>query len=251
MTQPVESVRTLAGKRVTLSFYAKADQPKNIALELTQFYGTGGSPSASVTGIGVNTVNLTPTWKKFTYTIDIPSISGKTLGTAKNDYLGLIFWFDAGSALNSRTNSLGQQSGTFDIAQVQLEEGDTATTFEERFFQETLAMCQRYYEKTFPYSQAVTNGPATGVAGAIIAPNQASPVAQWFMAVKKRTTPSITLYNFSATGTAGQWRNGSDSASSANAVSYAVSDGVVGVGNSDVQLTATTWYIHATADAEL
>jgi hypothetical protein len=78
-------------------------------------------------------------------TVNLPSISGKTLGTNLTDHLGVFFWFDAGSDYNTRTDSLGNQSGTFDIAQVQLEQGSVATTFEPRTYGEELALCQRYY----------------------------------------------------------------------------------------------------------
>jgi len=143
----IEGVGTLAGKTATLSFWAKADSNKNIATEAEQTFGTGGSPSSSVNSIGVTTYSLTPSWQKFTTTISIPSISGKTIGTDGNDYFQIIFWFEAGSTYNSRTNSLGNQSGTFDIAQVQLEEGTVATPFEHRPIGVELGLCQRYYQK--------------------------------------------------------------------------------------------------------
>ena len=80
-----------------------------------------------------------------TVTATIPSISGKTLGTNNNSYLILAIWFDAGSTFNARTDSLGQQSGTFEIAQVQVEPGPVATPFERRPIGTELALCQRYY----------------------------------------------------------------------------------------------------------
>jgi len=144
-SQKIESVRTLAGQTATLSFWAKADASKNIAIEFAQYFGTGGSPSSEVNTIGVTTCALTTSWQKFTITTNIPSISGKTLGSDNNDSLNINFWFDAGSTYNSRTNSLGQQSGTFDIAQVQLEAGSVATPFEMRPLGTELALCQRYY----------------------------------------------------------------------------------------------------------
>lgn len=147
LDQRIESVSTLANQVVTASFYAKSDASRNIAFEIFQHFGDGGSPSSSVTAIGVTTCALTTDWQKFTITATIPSISGKTLGTADNDYINLLFWFDAGSNINSRTNSLGQQSGTFDIAQVQLEAGSVATPFEVRPPGVELALCQRYYQR--------------------------------------------------------------------------------------------------------
>lgn len=146
LSQKIESVRTLAGQTATLSFWAKADASKNISVEFAQSFGTGGSPSSGVTNLGVTTCALTTSWKKFTVTVSLPSITGKTLGTDNNDILSVLFWFDAGSTFNSRTNSLGQQSGTFDIAQVQLEAGSKATSFEMRPPGLELSLCQRHYQ---------------------------------------------------------------------------------------------------------
>lgn len=146
LPQNIEGVGTLAGQTATLSFWAKADASKNIAVEFRQWFGTGGSPSSPVEGIGSQLVALTTSWTKYTITVDIPSVSGKTLGTNGNDYLSFIFWFDAGSDWNSRTASLGQQSGTFDIAQVQIEEGSAATPFEMRPIGTEFGLCERYYQ---------------------------------------------------------------------------------------------------------
>ena len=144
--QSIEGVRTFAGQQVTVSFWAKADASKPISIELRQAFGTGGSPSAEVTAIGVTKTTLTTTWQKITATATVPSIAAKTLGSDGNDKLDLIIWFDAGSNFNSRTDTLGQQSGTFDIAQVQVEPGPIATQFERRPIGMELSLCQRYYQ---------------------------------------------------------------------------------------------------------
>tara|TARA_R110000796_G_scaffold8291_3_gene27424 strand:+ start:1988 stop:2953 length:966 start_codon:yes stop_codon:yes gene_type:complete len=147
--QKIEGVETFAGTTATLSFWAKADASKNIAVEFAQSFGTGGTnpaPSANVLGIGVTTVALTTSWVKHTVSVAIPSISGKTLGTNGNDYFQLLLWMDAGSTHNARTNSLGQQSGTFEFSQVQIEAGSVATEFEPRSVGEELDLCERYYE---------------------------------------------------------------------------------------------------------
>ena len=149
--QKIEGVETLSGKTITLSFWAKADASKNIAVDFLQYFGSGGSPSATVSGIGSQLVALTTAWAKYTITVDIPSVSGKTLGTDGNDSFRLHFWFDAGSTYDSRTASLGQQSGTFDIAQVQIEEGTAATPFEQRPFGMELSLCHRYYQHNVMY----------------------------------------------------------------------------------------------------
>jgi hypothetical protein len=199
MEQRVEDVRTFAGQTVTLSFWAKADASKNIAVEFVQDFGTGGSPSTAVTAVGVTTCALTTSWQKFTITASIPSISGKTLGTDGNSNLRCTFWFDAGSDFNARTNSLGQQSGTFDIAQVQLEAGDVATPFETRLTGYELDLCCRYYEKS--YNLATAPGSNVGTTASVT--HSGGGVNTFQFTSSKRASPTLTIY--STAGTSGQY----------------------------------------------
>jgi hypothetical protein len=141
-TQKIESVRTLAGKTATVSFHAKADSNKDIAVKLGQYFGSG--ESSGHVQIGVKKHSLTTYWQKFENTFDVPSIADKTIGGNKDDCLSIVFWFDAGSNWDYNTNSLGNQSGTFDIAQVQVEEGEVATPFEDRPPGLEFDLCSRY-----------------------------------------------------------------------------------------------------------
>lgn len=77
-------------------------------------------------------------------TFTVPSIVGKTITT--NNALGIHFYFEAERLIDGVV-ALGQQSGTFDIAQVQLEEGSVATPFEHRPYGLELALCRRYFER--------------------------------------------------------------------------------------------------------
>ena len=129
--QKLEDVRTLAGQTATISFYAKADTAITIRPRFIQNFGSGGSAEV-VTAVDV--ANVTTSWQKFTITTSIPSISGKTIGTAS--YLEI--------ELLRITDSF---TGYIDLAQVQLEVGDTATPFEHRSYGDELARCQRYYYK--------------------------------------------------------------------------------------------------------
>lgn len=140
--QRIESVAALAGKRVTVSFYAKADAARKIAMEATQFFGTAGP--GSVNGIGVTTFNLTSSWQKFYVTFDLPALAVTTLGPNGDDFLQIALWMDAGANFSARTNALGQQSGTFDFAQWQLELGEAATSFEKRPPAIEQLLCSRY-----------------------------------------------------------------------------------------------------------
>ena len=206
--QHIESVKSCAGKTVTLSFYAKSNASRNVAVELYQNFGTGGTPSTSVS-IPAGLFALTTSWQKFTVTVNIPSISGKTLGTAGNDSLVVYFWFDAGSSNSSRASSLGQQSGTFDIARVQLEEGPTATPFEHRPIGTELALCQRYFEKSYPTNVAPGTA-AVSTTLTFVSNTFASNTNVLFwdkhsFNVSKRSTPAMNIYS-NVTGTIGSYR---------------------------------------------
>ena len=151
ITQHIEDVRTFANQTITISFWAKANSgtPK-IALELRQNFGSGGSPSSAV-GTYAGQVTLSTSWARYSVTIAVPSISGKTIGTTANtSNLLLLLWVSAGTDLDSRTGSLGIQTNTFDIWGVQLEDGSVATAFNTATgtLQGELAACQRYYYQT-------------------------------------------------------------------------------------------------------
>lgn len=146
MYQKMEDASLLAGKTVTVSFYAKADSAKNIAVEAYQTFGSGGTPSGGV-AIPMKLITLTSSWAKYTATINIPSVTGKTFGTDNNTALALLFWFDAGADFSGRTLGLGQQSGTFDLACIQLEEGSVATPFEELPIEISQMRVNRYYQR--------------------------------------------------------------------------------------------------------
>jgi hypothetical protein len=243
MLQKVEGVETFAGKTLTLSFWAKADSNKNMAVEGTQNFGTGGSPSATEFGIDSQLVELTTSWTKYTITVDMPSVAGKTLGTNNDDWMGIHLWFDAGSDFAARSVSLGQQSGTFDIAQVQLEEGSAATPFELRPIGMELSMCQRYYEKS--YRQDVVPGSVSSQAGFVFffaATGGTAGGKDCVWKVTKRAQPTVVAYS-TATGAAGK-------------VSFAGTDINATVSGPNeysvfVYANGTNMYWHLTADAEL
>lgn len=143
----IEDVTKLSGETVTLQFWGSVGSDKNVAVEFEQNFGTGGSPSTAVDEIGVTTVALTSTFQLITVTVTMPSVSGKTLGDDGNDYTAIKIWFDAGANFDLNTNSLGQQSGTFNIANMQLEISATATDFEYVTPADQFARCQWYFER--------------------------------------------------------------------------------------------------------
>lgn len=126
--QRIESVRTLAGKTVTLSFYARGSVSGTMGVECGQNFGTGGSTSRNVSAY-VGDMALTTTWKKFSITFIVPSVSGKTIGANSHIHVGI------GPDL---------YQGSLDIALIQLEEGSVATPFEQRHPATELSLCKRY-----------------------------------------------------------------------------------------------------------
>jgi len=131
-SQMIEDVRTFAGQTITLSFWAKASTGFTTGTLLAQNFGSGGS--SEVTTAGSN-LTLTTSWARYTTTINVPSISGKTVGTSS--YLR-VYFLTATTTLNNVT---------IDHWGVQVEQGSTATAFQTATgtIQGELAACQRYY----------------------------------------------------------------------------------------------------------
>jgi len=204
LIQKIENVRTAAGLPVVVSFWAKAASgtPK-VAIELYQYFGTGGSPSASV-GTYVGQATLSTSWQRFTMTVILPSISGKTIGTTMDGAVEFNMWVSGGSDYNSRTGSLGIQSNTFDLWGVQLEQNYQPTPFEQRPIGVELALCQRYYEKSYADGVATATNTATGVHYQSSFGNASG---QHFITVRfqtlKRANPTVSLWT--QAGGVGAW----------------------------------------------
>jgi hypothetical protein len=110
-------------------------------------------------------------------------------------------------------------ANNFYITGVQLETGTVATTFEYRPFGTELALCQRYYEKS--YLTGVVPGTSTNVGMTSIYTTAAA--SQMGLTIKfcvtKRNTANMTFY--SGSGVAGGYSN--DFAGSGNAGTVASS----------------------------
>lgn len=180
----VEDVRTLAGKTVTLSFWAKTDSTRNLQTYIGQDFGTGGSPSTVNYKTGA-TKSIGTGWTQYSTTVTLDSLSGKTIGTNGDSNLAII--------IRTLTNNATQ---TVDVWGVQLEEGSIATPFRRNSpnLQAELAACQRYYERIYEFG-------ATGFQdNSSIARGVGAPY------FPKRTTPSISAssamsFGISARGT--------------------------------------------------
>jgi hypothetical protein len=216
----VEDVRTLAGQTATISFWAKAAATTVLpSLVVRQVFGSGGSPSALVNTTVTSNISLTTSWVRYSFSLAIPSISGKTIGTtAFSSYLQLIW----GLPLNA--------TFTVDIWGVQLEQGSTATAFQTASgagYGGELALCQRYFE--------VINGAA--IAG--IATSATTIGVTGAYKVVKRVDPTLTglqtalaIYNGG-----GGYKTSTASVYSFNSV---VAQGIYGFGSSITGFTTLT-----------
>jgi hypothetical protein len=161
--QRIEGVRSYAGQTITVLGWAKrASGTGNMALEGFQIFGTGGTPSANtqVTAVGSPTITLGTTWAPFAITMNVPSISTKTIGTNNDDYFALNFFTSAGSDFNARTNSLGLQTIEVDVWGIHVRVGtwtaDDALLYRQKNIQSELDKCYRYYYRvTNPGTQQV------------------------------------------------------------------------------------------------
>lgn len=140
LAQPIEDVRTFAGKVVTVSWWMKAEQSITVLCKLVQDFGVGwGGPSGStqqrvITASSGGTVNLIANaqWVKYTATFSIPDLVGYT-DAGGDPALILEFIMPA---------------GVFKVyyAQVQTEQSSKATTYETKSRQFEFDRCQRYFE---------------------------------------------------------------------------------------------------------
>lgn len=134
--QRIESVRTLSGKKATVTFWAcmpiGGGTPR--AIQLRQFFGSGGSAVVDVQK--TVTIPNDGVWRKYSVTFDIPSVAGKTLGAGH--HLSLMLFMPANIPF------------VLGLKRVSLVEGDAtaeADPFSPRHIQQELALCQRYYYK--------------------------------------------------------------------------------------------------------
>ena len=266
-TQPIEGDNVMdlqwgysTAKTCTLSFWVKNS--------LTGTY-SGLLFSANITrSYGFTyTVNSASTWEY--KTIVIPGdISGGATAYPSGNGVGMYvrFGFGGGSSNNvpagvwsapgggladvAGTASWAQTAGAVvNISMVQFEVGSVATPFEQRPFGTELALCQRYYEKS--YNQVETPGTiSSGGCAAYVAANSTNGEHSMvcFM-VSKRTTPTITYYS-TVTGTPGKVRNATTNADISSSYSNTVGESsYAGFGVATTTGNLCLW--HWTASAEL
>lgn len=182
----------LAGKTVTVSFYARAGanySPTNKNLSVSIHTGTGVDDSSNGMSWGwagganvLSTKQITTSWERYTFTATIPSTA-----------------LQAGVAFDINPVGTAGAADYVEITGVQLEEGAVATPFHRNSpsIQGELAACQRYYERSYNLGVAVGTGTNDGNISFRTTNNTSSTmtIAQsWYFKVSKRATPTIRTY---------------------------------------------------------
>lgn len=188
MFQRIEGLSTLPEGKVTISLWAQTTESLDMAVSLTRNFGTGGSPSPEEL-VFADRFSTTSEYQRFEFTVDIPGFADKTLGSNGGDYWQLDIWMSAGSDYDDKTLGLGHQTGTFRVAQVQVEEGPYATPFEQRPIGLETVLCERYCETLARLDLHLLT--TTG----------ADKSAIWVFKTVKRVPPAITIGNSSNAGT--------------------------------------------------
>ena len=161
---------TDSNSKLTLSFYIKSNLTGIVSLELN----SPDSPSTKRHFRSTVTINSANTWERKTVTI--PGDSQLVFDDNNEPGLHITWQYASGPNFSSGTHVTGSWDTTavagnrssssniniysntsnfVSLTGVQLEVGDTATTFEHRSFADELRRCQRYF---FAHSGANING---------------------------------------------------------------------------------------------
>jgi hypothetical protein len=118
-----------------------------------------------------------------------------------------------------------------------------------------LAICQRYYEKTYPYAdtpgKAYNLATGGGPLGCFLFTTTPYPTMQWTYKVAKRASPTVTIYS-PYTGVSGMLRDQNGVADVSSAIITAGELGAIISGGGTTNVTAINFaFAHAVADARL
>lgn len=198
---------------------------KTITLSAWVYSSTTGTFGGAVRNSAANrsypftyTISAANTWTQISVTIP-GDTSGTWVGATNGIGLSVFFSFGVGSTYSATAGAwtsssyiisatgaqsiMGTVGNTFYLTGVQLEVGTQATTFDYRSIGTELALCQRYYSKS--YSLGTVPGTSYDSSYAVpaffIGTGNFGFVCGRPFAVAMRTAPTITIY--AANGTAG------------------------------------------------
>jgi hypothetical protein len=248
---------TANAKTITISFWVRSS--------LTGTFGGALQNSAQTRAYPYSyTISSANTWEYKTITI-VGDTTGTWL-TNNGQGIGLYFSLGTGSvslgtagawaassalAPTGATSVVGTNGATFYITGVQLEQNTSATPFERRLYNQELANCQRYFEKS--YNVSVAPGTAGSGLGAISAVAYTAASNRPFLGIQfqvaKRANTTITLYSPNS-GVAGKIE-GPSSADFTASVQYAGTQAFQVYQSQTTSTSNGDYYIQWTASAEL
>jgi hypothetical protein len=250
---------TASAQSVTLSFWVRSS--------LTGTFGGALQNDASNTSYPFTyAISVANTWEQKTLTI-----AGDTTGTWLTTNAGgihVVFGLGAGSTYSGTAGSwsgsnflsatgatsvVGTNGATFYITGVQLEPGSVATPFERRSYGAELALCQRYFEKSYAQETAVGTATLTNAiysSGQVVAGTTGEIGNGLVFKIVKRTSATVTFYD--SVGTSGKGNRvllGTGSTAGQTLNANFVGDAATFVNSSGV--SANIQQFHYTATAEL
>ena len=220
---------TASAQTVTLSFWVRSSLTGTFGGALRNENDNRSYPFTY-------TISSANTWEQKTVTI-----AGDTSGTwtGSTNGIGVRLCFNLGTgttysgtasswssnlyvSATGATSVVGTNGATFYITGVQLEQNTSATPFERRLYNQELANCQRYFEKSYESATIPGTASATGYAASAVSSNTV-PLGQAYSQicfnVSKRASPTVTLYGYQGgSGKVSNWNTGADLAATSGLV---------------------------------
>ena len=203
---------TSSAKKITISFYAKSSSQNNNHQYTLQIRKYDDSNNRNMVN---RAFTVTSSWQRFIMTFD-----GDTAENIRNDNgagMQILWHLSTGpddihgasttfgrtvnnslySGVTGQSNFMDNTSNEFYLTGVQLEVGDTATSFEHRSLAEEKKLCERYYQ-TYGFTTLMGS-----LAGQVGTPRILFPT-------EMRDTPSVTVeYGSNGNGSFRNQNNGS------------------------------------------
>lgn len=184
MQMRLADVTKYSGRRLVISCWVKADTLKTFRVDVIQNFGSGGS--SSVTTFAEDWAVPTG-WRRMTAFVDVPSVSGKTIGS--DNYIAV------------RIRRTAADTFTLDLAAFAIEDGEFgAACYVQKQTGQEMSACHSYFQR---FVNAAT-GIRLGFSGQAISTTASIYAVQFLQRMRKTPTLSASAAShFSTTSAAG------------------------------------------------